>query len=344
MKKYILTGLVATSLILTSSYINAESCTVTYNPATGGLYIPSVAVEGDTSGATFWANLLQHKGTNLFELIEFDKNPNSSMCYSPTIIGETINNSLQDGDDEDSYTITSPDDIGGGYMTISATFHDPDATPWLTVVGVDTTDASAVISGSASGTDHPQTHTVLFEAAANQSYEVSVKRFFGAKTYPLDYTLKWSFTSNVDCYEPNNTVETASKIDLNNTIEAYVLAGFVDDSNFLESGEERTEDWYTITLDKESKLTFELLQAPSNFRMNMELWHEDHSILTLVNATAETNGALINLNMGTYQPGNYFLKLEQFNTYEDEKVDGYPEKPVPDHYKTPYKFRIINSD
>jgi len=330
-------------MIINTSLYAEECSSTTYNPVTGELNIPSLIIEGDTSGLTYWASLLQRSGTLTFDYITHSAN-DTLACYQSTNTGATIDDSLADGDDEEFYTITSPSDSGGGYITVKLTFNNTDATPSLAAFGSTAPDVGAITTNSTDlGEDTPQVATSLFEAAPSQSYKIRVKEWFSPATYPINYTFTWSFTSNIDCYEPNNTAETSPEINLNSTIEAYVLGGYVSDSNNFTGGDERAEDWYQITLDTETNLTFELLQTPSNFRMSMVIREAD-SDSNIFSTVATSSGDLINTQMGTFQPGTYNILLEQHNTYEDEKVDSYPNKPIPDHYNTPYKFRIMTSN
>ena len=344
MNKTHLAGAVMFSGMMLSSSLYAESCNATFNPVTGNLHIPSLIVEGDPSGTNFWVDLLQRPGTLTFDFTGGDVN--NAACYPVNNTGATITGSLADGDDEKFLTITAPSDPGGGYMTVAVTFDDEQVTtPWLTVTPINA--RTALLAGSS----NEQTNTVLFEAAANQSYKLAVKRWTSddPTKYPLNYNLTWSFSSKMDCYEPNNTIEQAAKISLDSTIEAFIIAGVMHD-NYVVENDDRF-DWYEITLDKDTNLTFDLLQVPNDLRMAIKVYNESGSQVWFggSNATsfsyarADSDGALMNANLGIYSAGTYYIRVDSYSSLEYE-VDHYPKDTIPDHFDTPYKFRITTSN
>ena len=344
MNKTHLTGAVMFSGLMLSSSLYAESCNATFNPATGNLHIPSLLIEGDPSGLTYWIDLQQRPGTLTFDLT--DGEANNAACYPVNNTGATITGTLADGDDEKHLTITAPSDSGGGYMTVSVTFDDAEGSvPGLVVTPVNA--SWSVFAGSS----NQQTNTGLFEAAANQSYKVSVNRWTSDDftKYPLNYKLSWSFSSKVDCYEPNNTQEQAAKISLDSTIEAFFIAGVMDDDYVVY--EEGYFDWYEITLDKPTNLTFDLLQTPADLRMVVEVydepghkvWFGGSNATSFSTADAGSDGALMKANLGIYPAGTYYVRVDSYTGLE-YKVEHYPQKSIPDHFDTPYKFRITTPD
>ena len=174
----------------------------------------------------------------------------------------------------------------------------------------------------------------------------------GFTEYPLNYKLTWSFTSKVDYYEPNNTLQQAAEIPLNSTVEAFMIAGVANDGYFISSGDDRQFDWYKITLDEATNLTFDLLQTPSDARVSVvfhdeqgdQLWFGGSNATSFSRIDADSAGALINANLGIYPAGTYYISVRNFSTGLDYTVTQYPRDSIPDHFDTPYKFRITTSD
>ena len=325
----------------------ATECNATYYPSTGEFSVPSIIVDGDANRQTYRANFIQHQGIFTFDLTSVEANNINSVCYKGSSEGESVTGVLENPNDDDNYhIITTPSDSGGGFFTVTVTMNAEESTPWITIKTIDEPEG-AIFSGT-SGDHDSQTNTVLFEAGANQVYKLYVKDFFNAPTesYPIDYSLTWSFTSTVDCFEPNNTVAEAAEIPLNSTVEAYMLAGYIEGSYTITS--DRKEDWYKFTLNEQSRLTYQLLQVPSDIATNnnqMYMTLYDANERQVGSGKASTaNGGLVTADLGSFEPGIYYVKIEPFPFYPDAKVNNYPENPIPDHFKIPYKFRVVTSN
>ncbi|MCA9837418.1 MAG: hypothetical protein KC422_10890 [Trueperaceae bacterium] len=112
-------------------------------------------------------------------------------------------------------------------------------------------------------------------------------------SYPLQISTR---DYSDDQYEPNDTISTATLIDLT----------FADSNLFLKEGanynDDFNEDWYKFVLDKKSFVSL---------KFNMDVnWYGNSSIsLNLISADGTVNNKFDKILEGVLAPGTYYLKV-----------------------------------
>lgn len=226
---------------------------------------------------------------------------------------------------------------------------DTETIPWMTI---DNFPASgqAIASGSASGASNEQRIEDVFEAFPGVTYHLEVFPFFAGPP-PIPYTVTWEFISRVDCYEPNNAhhrdggFRNSKRIPFNQTIEAFGIQGY-NDNAFL-STETNHFDWYRIEVSQPTTIKLELLQSPSNALVTFTIFDDQGIALTSPNDFIVTQGAdsldpgrLIEYNPITLDPGIYHIVMNFGVSTFDASVRLSDNRAFPDHFDTPYKFRV----
>ncbi len=203
-------------------------------------------------------------------------------------------------------TITVPDDAGGGYVTVriqsdtgsmrSQIFAEviPEASASISLPGQSVTDPAI--------DPDPSLVEAVFEVAPEREYRLTLRglnRIGASITYPQAFTASWSFTSRVDCYEPNDTLATATAIPMENPIHATFIAGFRD-SNSIPATSEPTLDFYRFELHAPSAVRITLSDVADEVRPRLIVYDEGGSAVGSsalapaagANAVYESEGAL----------------------------------------------------
>jgi hypothetical protein len=178
-------------------------------------------------------------------------------------------------------TIISPGDPGGGYITIN--LRAPEAiVPRLNVQVLPEQPTQAdIFSTTAGNSDDTQFIEVVFEVGPGRSFEVTTAPFSfsgsSADVFPAAYTASWTYTSRVDCYEPNDTRAQAKAVPLDLPIDASFIAGYRE-SNSITTNHETTQDWYRFELDTAREVAIALTNVPSNVRARVTVFSESSTI------------------------------------------------------------------
>ncbi|MBW6456408.1 MAG: hypothetical protein K0A98_11045 [Trueperaceae bacterium] len=175
--------------------------------------------------------------------------------------------------------ITAPDDPGGGYVTVRLQ-STASMRPQLFAEVVPAASGAINLSGQ-TATDpainpDPTLVEAVFEVAPDRSYQLILRGLNAggmSTTLPQPFTASWSFTSRVDCYEPNDTPETAKAIPLENPISATFIAGFRD-SNSIVSASEPTLDLYRFELHAPSAVRITLSDVADEVRPRLIVYDE----------------------------------------------------------------------
>lgn len=178
--------------------------------------------------------------------------------------------------------ITVPDDAGGGYVTVRLR-STPTMRPQLFASVLPAASGGINLSGQ-TATDpainpDPTLVEAVFEVAPSRSYQLILRGLNAAgvsATLPQNFTASWSFISRVDCYEPNDTLETATAIPLEHPIQASFIAGFRD-SNSIVSASEPTLDVYRFELHAPSAVRITLSDVADEVRPRLIVYDEDGS-------------------------------------------------------------------
>ncbi len=175
--------------------------------------------------------------------------------------------------------VTAPADPGGGYVTVRLQSTES-MRPQLFAEVVPEASSSIVLSGQTT-TDpainpDPTVVEAVFEVAPSRSYQLTLRGLNAAGasiTYPQAFTASWSFTSRVDCYEPNDTIETAKAIPMENPISATFIAGFRD-SNSIPATSAPTLDFYRFELHAPSAVRITLSDVADEVRPRLVVYDE----------------------------------------------------------------------
>ena len=251
-------------------------------------------------------------------------------CYEATPANGVETGAWSMPNERATHDITVPADPGGGLVRLKVTVDHTDAIPWLNVHGIDDVDGSAVLSGSAVETANEQVWNGAFVAAPGSTYRLTTYEFFNAEAneHPVGYTLDWTFESIVDCYEPNDSLATASRVARGEEVEAYFVAG-----HRIGGAPESVLDHYAFDVDAPGTVTFHALTSPSNTTIRMRMFRPDESQIPGGGAVAD--GESMAFEVG--EAGTYLVELRPEATL-DMTVDQ-DDVDLP-HFGATYRFRI----
>jgi hypothetical protein len=212
--------------------------------------------------------------------VEYDLH--ECVMYEPTVgAGGDLSGewSTSGGDGQVVETIVVPADPGGGYVTVRLQ-STASMRPQLFAEVVPEASSNIVLSGQ-STTDpainpDPTLVEAVFEVAPGRSYQLTLRGLnaVGASpTYPQSFTASWSFTSRVDCYEPNDTFDDATAIPMENPIQASFIAGFRD-SNSIPATSEPTLDFYRFELHEATPVRITLSDVADEVRPRLVVYDE----------------------------------------------------------------------
>jgi len=270
--------------------------------------------------------------------------------YEPTPAGEAI------GGDWDApglefgkvHPISIPDDPGGGYVTVKLQAEDGIRAGM--VVEVSSGAPGSIFSGATSAATHdsPTGIEVVFEVAPNRTYKVV---FYAASAttavgFPQRFDAEWSYAGRVDCYEPNDTFESAKAIPLGKPIEATFISGYRD-ANTIEATSEPTLDFYAFELRKPSAVRITLSDVPETVRPRIRLFD---SVRNQVGSTAlapAAGAAAVYASAGPLAAGRYRVQVDTgqsgsaFTRVADTSRKGVQ---IPPHFRQNYTLVVETLD
>lgn len=216
------------------------ACTVTpANPADG----PSAVADGGSQGA--------------------DSSAPSSDSGAEDSFGECVKYTPADLSGSKSGTFTSAEtvriplaktDVGGGLLEVTYTQNGSVEGSLFLAEGARAEEPRAGTGAMGPGVDSDQPVTVTYRLAGNKTYELGITPFsFNPET--AEYRLDYTYRPLNDCYESNDSVETAKRIPVNVGITAYQHAGIgVDDTSTVNAS---GEDWYYFELTEPKSVRLE---------------------------------------------------------------------------------------
>jgi hypothetical protein len=293
-----------------------------------GDYFLSVTADKFDDGSEFStddAPLPDHFTTPYRFQINIPSSPANRVCYQPTSAAGSITNEWFKPNQLKTEHVTAPADPGGGIfeLEVQSTNVGPS-------IRVRIPQEGGTVEGDSPGDGITK---VAFETGPAQTFDVDIQAVDppGPGDFPQDYTLTYSFTPKLDCYEPNDTFADAAVIQIDEDIEAYFLQkrGSV--------GHDTVEhyDWYKFTLPTSSPLTLEVMAVPTDTTL---AFHLHDASLTRVNAGTWRQGVTSgNVTIPMLSAGEYFYSVTAGNPGGAGAQSG---ATWPDHFKTPYQFRL----
>lgn len=233
--------------------------------------------------------------------------------YEPTMAGKEIGGNWDAPGPEFAkvHQILAPADPGGGYVTVKLQANDGMRAGMTVEVLPDA--PGSIFSGATSAATHdnPTGIEVVFEVAPNRTYLVSLYAASAttAVGFPQKFEASWSYTSRVDCYEPNDTFESAKAIPLGKSIEATFVSGYRD-ANSIEAASEPTLDFYWFELHEPSAVRITLSDVPETVRPR--IWLFD-SVRNQVGSTALAPAAgadAVYASAGPLAAGRYRVQVD----------------------------------
>ena len=205
--------------------------------------------------------------------VEYDLH--ECVAYEPSAAGGDLRGSWTASGSAGDVTrdITVPSDAGGGYVTVRL----QSAEGIRPLLGV---QVLPLVSGSifTEATDpvlnpDPTLLEMVFEVAPGRQYQLLLRAASAVSgiTFPQGYTASWTFTSRVDCYEPNDTLATAKAIPMENPIQATFIAGYRD-SNSIPALSEPTLDFYRFELHAPTAVRITLSDVAATVRPRLTLY------------------------------------------------------------------------
>lgn len=260
--------------------------------------------------------------------------------YTPSTAGQTILGAWDAPGEKDIYQFTAPSDPGGGYVTVSIHSAAP-SSPWLTIL---VPGPPGSISSGSTNPAGQQNIDVVFEVAPDQIYQIEATEFLNApiEDHPVSYELSWDFTGRADCYEPNNGRDiwpdpqsSSKEIPIDTVIEAYSLAGYVNNS--ITSVDDNNYDWYDFTLSEATEIWIGTVKSPADQKIKLRLFNDAQS--NLLETPNPDLGGTTQAGPRLLPAGTYYLETAPFDRGASVARPLHGE-PIPDHFGSTYQLIV----
>jgi len=134
--------------------------------------------------------------------------------YQPTEVNGSVNGEWLTPEGQGSVDFASPLDAGAGYWTVNLNCDLP------AVARLEITSGSGtghIFSQTNFGEPDPQSIAAIIEAGPSTGFSATAIEDSGASQadHPLGWSISYSFTSVVDCYEPIQSIAEAKLLPLN---------------------------------------------------------------------------------------------------------------------------------
>ncbi len=231
--------------------------------------------------------------------VEPNDDRNSATHYE---IGWQFPGCLQSADDVDFYEFSVPDDDRGGVVTVHITDVGPDA------------DTDVAVWSAADNGEFHSTHTNVegasvffyFNAKAGAAFRLEVTNYADVKN-PNPYLLTVTYDQVPDEYEPNDTRPAAKAIDVGQSVEGYMFAGW---ENSTGVPAEDWFDWYSVDLEA-GPASFLVDVVASDVNSEMMLY--DPLGTEVEHTHTVTKGSSLLLEQDIEEAGTYFVRLGPYN-------------------------------
>lgn len=148
---------------------------------------------------------------------------------------------------------------------------------------------------------------IRFEGKVGINYTFHIEQFGNApeEDYPEAYSLSIDFNPKVDCWEPNDRLLAARGIELGKEVQAYMLAGF--ENNSIPSSD--FVDWYAIDLRHTGTIQATVNPPPGNHLMRLTLEDDQGNSVPLANQQDSAGSAFTVKSNRAVNPGMYYLRV-----------------------------------
>lgn len=221
-------------------------------------------------------------------------------------------------------------DPGGGLVKVTIGVTGTPTTANVRVKGL-TGEANEV--GVNVGAGGEKQGGFVFRAQGGQHYELVLKPFVGLADGDNSYSLSWSYEPLVDCYEHNDTKETARKIAVGESVQADAHAGMIAGDG-LRVGPALV-DFYKFELTAKTKLRLAVTK-PDDSALVFEVLDAQDAGLASVDPVGAGGTELVS-DDAELEAGTYWVRVAAFvgqATTQDSK------EPIPAGWNRPYKFSL----
>lgn len=268
--------------------------------------------------------------------------------YDPTNINGDFDGEWSEVNEVDAFSIMSvpSNEIAGGIARLTITTNDPVVPCFNLFAG------GALGTGLKTGNNGTSsiTYRIIGQPGTLFSGETTDCENAPSDQYPWPYNVSWSYTSIIDCYEPNNSFEEAKAVPKNQSISALGAAGHTEGG--LGVYDPSTYDWYKLTITEPTKIRATLNQCPGDIHMHFRFFKENNNggISNISVTTEQISGEAHDPGSTYYiqsnavlDPGTYLLEAHRLLAQGVPSVVA-DEEPNPEHWGTPYTFMVTAED
>lgn len=228
-------------------------------------------------------------------------------------------------------------DVGGGLLEITVTAASQPLEVGLWLNEGEKKD-EARCEGAAM---HNETATFTVRLTGSKAYELRALPLDFREEESNQYTVRWRYQPLIDCYEHNDTRETAKRVPVDTPIEAYLHAGVGPDESRIVGAS--ATDWYRFELEESKTVTLKANLPGDNTAyfsvrnaQDVEVTCNDPNFGMGIGAT-ETSQTPSSCD-ATLAAGTYWVLAAIGNS---EYPSTGPGEAVPTSWNTPYSFTLV---
>jgi len=213
--------------------------------------------------------------------------------YTPQTDGAELHVTWGGPSDTQVLELTAPEDPAGGVYTVSVGAAG-DSVPRLRVYRVD--EPTVILAeSSAMGADDPTQVLLSFASSPGAVYRVAADQQLSppVEAHPVSFDLTWSYQGIMDCYEPNERLETAAFLPIGITVSAFLSWGIADEPD---------HDWYAVQVVERGALEIEIDDTPSGAQVVF-------GRLESADGTVHGLGDQPSFVSDVVEPGEYYLSV-----------------------------------
>ncbi|HEY6723303.1 MAG TPA: hypothetical protein VI197_04700 [Polyangiaceae bacterium] len=244
---------------------------------------------------------------------------------TPYELGTAFDGCLQSAEDVDVYEFSIPEDDRGGVASVSITEVGPNGD---TNVELWAAADDGEFHSTGSNTEGASVY-FYFNAAPGATFRLVVTKYLQV-TEPNPYRLTVDYDQVPDEHEPNQVRGEAVAIEVDEDVEGYLFAGWINSTGVAE---EDWYDWYSVELEA----------GETSFLVDVMASDIDHEIVLydpigtqITSEGTNTEGSSVLLEHEVPEAGKYFVRV---NPYIPPDTLG-NSLDTPEYASTPYTLTI----